>query len=61
MGGRFDRSDIYPHWDTWILTLKGIHAEGLQQRQREQVIHPMRRGGDLKKTGFRGGFYVNRP
>ena len=37
MGDRFDRSDIYPYGDTWILTLKGIHAEGLQQSGREEV------------------------
>jgi hypothetical protein len=28
-----DRGGIYPDCDIWILTLKGIFAEGLQQRR----------------------------
>ncbi len=31
MGSWIDRSGIYPHCNIWILTLKRIYAEGLQQ------------------------------
>ena len=37
MGDYFDRGDIYPHRDIWILTLKRIHAEGLQQSERGKM------------------------
>ena len=32
-----DRSGIYPYCDIWILTLKRIYAEGLQQRTWEKI------------------------
>jgi len=33
MGNRIGRSGGYPYRTVWILTLKRIHAEGLQQRR----------------------------
>jgi hypothetical protein len=30
------RGGIYPYCNLWILTLKGIHAEGLQQKEMKQ-------------------------
>ena len=38
MGFWIDRGDIYSYSDIWILTLKRIYAEGLQQRRRKKEV-----------------------
>jgi hypothetical protein len=38
LGSWIDRGDIYSYSDIWILTLKRIYAEGLQQRRRKKEI-----------------------
>jgi hypothetical protein len=38
LGSWIDRGDIYSYSDIWILTLKRIYAEGLQQRGRKKEI-----------------------
>ena len=37
MGYRIDRSGHYPYRTIWILTLKRIYAEGLQQRKLKEI------------------------
>jgi len=40
VGCRTNRGGIYPHCFIWILTLKRIYAEGLQQgRRKEEIIN----------------------
>ena len=42
MGCRIGRSGCYPYLTIWILTLKRIYAEGLQQRRRKKEISILR-------------------
>jgi len=37
LGSWIDRGGIYPYCDIWILTLKRIYAEGLQQKTRGKI------------------------
>jgi len=43
LGSWIDRGSIYPYCDIWILTLKRIYAEGLQQGTCEKI--------DIQKEG----------
>jgi hypothetical protein len=40
MGRWFDWRGIYNHCTLWVLTVKTIDAEGLQQRRRAEIEQP---------------------
>jgi hypothetical protein len=48
MGSRINRGDRYSHRSIWILTLKRIYAEGLQQRiWKKEIKISVKRGAVL--------------
>jgi len=59
LGSWIDRGDIYSYSDIWILTLKRIYAEGLQQRRRKKEIGIWRVKNPAHRKGFSDAILIN--